>query len=120
MRASTARAIVAAGLNPSLSLHHVSNSSALRLADDLMEPFRPLIDITVLDLLDEGFCEIDTKVKQRLVGVLSIDYETENGHTPLSHVLVLLSQSLAAVYLKKEIGLNLPLSMRPLHIGQNR
>ncbi len=120
LRASTARAIVAAGLNPSLSLHHASNSSALRLADDLMEPFRPLIDIIVLDLLNEGYCEIEPIVKQRLVGVLSIDYETENGYTPLSHVLVLVSQSLAAVYQKKEVGMNLPLSLRPLHYGENR
>lgn len=114
LRASTARAIVAAGLNPSLSLHHVSNSSALRLADDLMEPFRPAIDLTVLDLLQQGFSKVETSVKQRLVRTLSIDFETENGHTPLSHVLVLVSQSLAGVYLKKENGLNLPLSMCPL------
>ncbi len=88
------------------------------VADDLMEPSRPAIDITVLDLLQQGFSKVDTKVKQRLVGTLSIDFETENGHTPLSHVLVLVSQSLASVYFKKANGLNLPLSMRPLVKGE--
>jgi len=41
LRASAARAIVAAGLHPSLGIHHKSAGNSLRLADDLMEPFRP-------------------------------------------------------------------------------
>ncbi len=41
LRAATARAVCAAGLHPSLALHHRSGGDALRLADDLMEPFRP-------------------------------------------------------------------------------
>src|SRR5690606_36027162 len=39
LRAGVARAILAAGLHPSLSIHHESRGDALRLADDLMEPF---------------------------------------------------------------------------------
>ncbi|MGC1586432.1 MAG: CRISPR-associated endonuclease Cas1 [Rhodomicrobium sp.] len=42
--AAAARSLVAAGLHPSLSLHHKSNGDALRLAGDLNEPFRPAVD----------------------------------------------------------------------------
>ena len=42
LRAATARSILAAGLHPSLSIHHQSRGTALRLADDLMEPFQSL------------------------------------------------------------------------------
>src|SRR5690606_215333 len=47
LRASAARAVVSAGLHPSLGIHHKSAGSSLRLADDLMEPFRPAVDILV-------------------------------------------------------------------------
>ncbi|PKP85610.1 MAG: hypothetical protein CVT80_01565 [Alphaproteobacteria bacterium HGW-Alphaproteobacteria-2] len=57
MRAATARAIVSAGLHPSLSVHHRSGGSALALADDLMEPFRPAIDLITRRLCPEGFAK---------------------------------------------------------------
>ena len=41
LRAATARAIVAAGLHPSLGIFHKSRGDAFRLSDDVMEPFRP-------------------------------------------------------------------------------
>ncbi len=114
LRASTARAIVAAGLNPSLSLHHASNGEALRLADDLMEAFRPAIDIAVYDLIESGKTELTPEVKAELVGVLKVDFVMKNGHTPLSHVLVRLAQSLAGVYLKEQTGLALPSPLHPV------
>ena len=114
LRAATARAIVSAGLNPALSLHHVSNGQALRLADDLMEPFRPAIDIAVYDLMKQGKTSINKDIKAILTAVLNIDYLTENGHTPLSHLMVRIAQSLAKVYLKQEKTLALPLSLCPI------
>src|SRR5690606_16999348 len=43
-RSLVARHILAAGLLPSISLAHVGASDGLMLADDLMEPLRPLVD----------------------------------------------------------------------------
>lgn len=39
LRSATARAVVAAGLHPSIGLHHSNDANAMRLVDDLMEPF---------------------------------------------------------------------------------
>lgn len=114
LRAAAARAIVAAGLNPSLSLHHASNGQALRLADDLMEPFRPAIDICVHDLAASGKSDLNPETKASIAATLLVDYATENGSTPLSHVLVRLAQSLAGVYAGQRIVLGLPTRMRPL------
>lgn len=47
MRSLVGRALVAAGLHPALSLHHRHRNNAFALADDLMEPLRPLVDYTV-------------------------------------------------------------------------
>lgn len=54
LRAAVARAIVAAGLIPSLGVHHRNRSNPFCLADDLFEPYRPLVDWRVRLMLDEG------------------------------------------------------------------
>lgn len=43
-RAAVARAIVGTGLHPALGLHHRGQYNSYCLADDLMEPVRPLVD----------------------------------------------------------------------------
>ena len=113
LRSATARAIVAAGLHPSLGLHHLSGGDGLRLADDLMEPFRPAIDLAVYDLIREGHSDVNTDVKQALGAVLLVDYITDNGRTPLSQVLVRMAQSLASVFLGEATSLNLPKQLCP-------
>jgi CRISP-associated protein Cas1 len=44
MRAAIARACVANGLIPAFGLHHASKTNAFNLVDDVIEPFRPLVD----------------------------------------------------------------------------
>jgi CRISPR-associated protein Cas1 len=114
LRASAARAIVGAGLHPSLGIHHKSAGNSLRLADDLMEPFRPAVDIVVRELRDEGVPELTPPIKRRLAGILHADYETEEGVSTLSNALARCAQSLAQVYLGERSELKLPLSPIPL------
>lgn len=45
VRAAIARALVAGGLLPAFGLHHASIGNAFNLADDLIEPFRPFVDV---------------------------------------------------------------------------
>lgn len=54
VRAATARAVVAAGLIPSLGVYHRNRSNPFCLADDLLEPYRPFVDWRVRLLLDEA------------------------------------------------------------------
>jgi CRISPR-associated protein Cas1 len=44
VRAVVARALCAAGLHPGISLHHHNQYDPFPLANDLLEPFRPLVD----------------------------------------------------------------------------
>lgn len=99
LRAATARAIVAAGLHPSLSIAHHSRGEALRLADDLMEPFRPAVDLLAYRLSREGVDEMTPESKRTLAEVLHADYDTDDGASPLSNVLARLTLSLVQVYL---------------------
>lgn len=114
LRAGTARAIVAAGLHPSLSVHHVSDGDAFALADDLMEPFRPTVDLVVRDLVKAGLTIEAPEARPRLVATLGADFRTQNGRTPLSHCLVRLAQSLSEAFKQGAGHLNLPQTSLPI------
>ncbi len=47
IRSAIARALVANGLLPAFGLHHASITNAFNLADDVIETFRPFVDILV-------------------------------------------------------------------------
>lgn len=112
LRAGTARSILAAGLHPSLSIHHESRGEALRLASDLMEPFRPWVDLTVrrLAMTSEGCeaIELNQTLKSEIVRVLSLDLNGPYGASPLQTCLDRLSRSLAAICLGESRSLELP------------
>ena len=71
LRASVARAIVGTGLHPALGVHHRNQYNPFALADDFMEPFRPLVDECVLGLAAEFGVEnlwpLDPALKRRLL-----------------------------------------------------
>ena len=108
LRAATARSILAAGLHPSLSIHHQSRGTALRLADDLMEPFRPFVDGIVKRLLETVGDGLDRDAKAALVSVTTLDLEGPRGVSPLQTCLDRLATSLALVYMEKKGQLVLP------------
>jgi CRISP-associated protein Cas1 len=114
LRAAAARSIVAAGLHPSLGIHHKSKGDALRLADDLVEPFRPAVDLLALDLTQENAEQLNPAAKRQLAAILHSDYETDDGITTLSNAMTRAAQSLANVFLGKQSKLTLPKSPIPL------
>jgi len=115
LRAATARAIVAAGLHPSLGIQHQGNP--LCLADDLMEPFRPLVDLAVARLLDAGTGEVDREAKRALALITTVDMQTRRGTTPLWTCLERLAVSLARSFEDGRATLDLPYAPLPLELG---
>src|SRR5690606_15655654 len=69
IRAATARAIAAAGLHPSLGIHHINPLDTMRLADDLMEPYRPLVDLRVYGITSTGVVDVVPETKKMLVAI---------------------------------------------------
>lgn len=53
LRGMVCRAIVAYGLIPSYGIHHKNELNAFNLADDLIEPYRPLVDMLVKGLIHQ-------------------------------------------------------------------
>lgn len=69
IRSSIARYIVAYGLNPSFGMWHSNELNAFNLADDLIEPFRPIVDRYVVENINKER-QISSIKKQELVGLL--------------------------------------------------
>jgi len=72
IRGVIARSIVAAGLHPSLGLHHSNQYNGLCLADDLMEPFRPWVDLLVYQIAQQHpVVEVNQHTKKPLLNLIS-------------------------------------------------
>ena len=69
------------------------------LADDLMEPFRPVVDATVKIGLSNAGEDLTPELKRRLVRTLFLDVDTERGVTPLATCMQRLASSLAELCL---------------------
>lgn len=66
LRAGIAREAVAGGWLVSRGIHHSNNLNAFNLVDDLIEAFRPVVDLLVFDEL-HGATELDTNAKHVLI-----------------------------------------------------
>jgi len=81
VRAAVGRGICAAGLHPTIGLHHHGRENPFCLADDLMEPYRPLVDGEVAKMAGERGrdCPLDSASKQRLIELLDLRLQTTRG-----------------------------------------
>lgn len=111
LRAATARSIVASGLHPSLSVHHQSRGSALRLADDLMEPFRPFVDYLVRQCVDTDELGLNKDVKAKLAALPRLDLKRQTCVSPLQICIDHAACSLAQIFEKECEKLELPIDL---------
>lgn len=114
LRASAARAVIAAGLHPSIGVYHRTRTDPLCLSSDVMEPFRPVIDLAALRLFHEQGTEVTPDAKAALVGALTADMETARGVTPVSTCIERLAVSLAQSYESGTPALEMPHRIPPL------
>lgn len=108
LRACTARAIAAVGLHPSLGLKHCNKYNAFCLADDLMEPFRPLVDRLVRQLWREGKKEITRETKSAILPVLTHTASLDGQEGPLLVALERFAFSVYKCLAGKERNLSIP------------
>ncbi|MGA4577485.1 type II CRISPR-associated endonuclease Cas1 [Limisphaera sp. VF-2] len=100
LRGMVARALVAAGLTPALGLHHRHRENAFALADDLMEPFRPIVDEQVARILRGTGREVglDQEIKRRLLEPMVGRYFYEGAWRKLATILHCLAARLVDVF----------------------
>lgn len=86
LRATVARNLVGSGLLPVLGIHHRNKYNAYCLADDIMEPYRPIIDQHIFEyVLKQQFLqeELGKHEKAHILDLVNIDVEIEGKKSPL-------------------------------------
>ena len=95
IRAAFARAIVSSGLHPAIGLHHKNQYNPFCLADDLMEPFRPFVDLRVHKLFtDTNDCLLTPTTKKYLISVLFDDSIFGKERKPVQLAITQCTQNL--------------------------
>lgn len=99
LRAATARALSGSGLLNTLGIHHKSKYNAFALADDIMEPFRPLIDEKVFEIIQNyNEQELNTQIKAELLQILTRTVYFKEEKSPLIVALQKTASSLQQCY----------------------
>lgn len=99
LRAATARALSGSGLLNTLGIHHKSKYNAFALADDIMEPFRPIVDEKVAEIMQNfDNQELNTSIKSELLQLLTRTVYFKDEKSPLMVALQKTASSLQQCY----------------------
>ncbi len=120
VRAAVARALVSAGLQPALGVFHHHRSNPFCLADDVMEPLRPLVDLYVEEILNDSelveFEPLSAAHRQKLLGILTHPVKFADTSGPLMAVLPRYVNSFYRVLTKETKTLTFPSYAHPANI----
>lgn len=97
LRGITARALVSSGMLPTLGIFHRNKYNAYCLADDIMEPYRPYVDLIVSHIVEteDDYDELTVDLKKQLLSVASIDVRLDGKSSPL---MVAMSRTTNSLY----------------------
>jgi CRISPR-associated protein Cas1 len=106
LRSMVARELATAGLNPALGIGHHSIENPFNLADDLMEPYRFLVERMVVQMsLDEQFRPED---RLALAGIATLEVQFFERLHRLPTALAETVASLCRTLANRDGGLTLP------------
>ncbi len=107
LRAAVARALTGSGLLPSFGIFHSNRYNAFCLADDIMEPYRPFVDLCVYNIYQKypDLLIVEKDIKAELLQVLSSAVGMKKQTRPLRVAITHTTASLVACFsgTKKQI-----------------
>ena len=85
LRGITARALVSSGMLPTLGIFHRNKYNAYCLADDIMEPYRPFVDLIVCHIMEteDDISELTVNIKKELLSIPTLDVMIDGNKSPL-------------------------------------
>lgn len=116
VRGLIARTVTAYGFEPSLGIFHCNQLNAFNLVDDLIEPFRAVVDLMIkthCNFFSDG--EFDTIKKQEIFNILNFNVKVNEQKQSLSYAVELMVKSLHSVYVNGEKNIVCP-EILPLEI----
>lgn len=107
LRGCIARSLAVYGFQPALGIHHRSGLNPFNLADDLIEPYRPVIDLLAVQNLAADDI-LTPPVKRMLFNCLNLDILSGGQHHSVSYAVERTVQSLSTALTEKGRELTLP------------
>ena len=100
VRAAIARAIVGSGLLPTLGIHHHNKYNSFALADDIMEPYRPFVDLLIYRQINTipDYHNITKERKGEFLQLLTADCLFKDNKSPIMIAMEYSSASLAKCF----------------------
>lgn len=87
LRSAIARALVQYGFHPALGLHHHSEVNAFNLADDFIEPYRPMVDLLVYQQFSESKeISLTPAMKKDLIALLCYQVKLDKQYTMMTAI----------------------------------
>ena len=90
LRNAIIRSLIIKGFQPAIGLHHANQLNAFNLADDLIEPFRPIVDLTALSIEEDSLI-LSKEARKQLAKVLhsncEINEHKEKVVTAIEHTV---------------------------------
>ncbi|MCE7056809.1 type II CRISPR-associated endonuclease Cas1 [Algoriphagus sp. AGSA1] len=85
LRAVIARCLVSSGMLPGVGIWHRNKYNAYCLADDIMEPYRPYVDLVVSYIVEnqDEYAELNTDLKKELLNIPALDVRIDGQKSPL-------------------------------------
>ena len=116
IRSVLARAVVSHGFITSVGLHHNNVRNEFNLVDDLIEPFRPMVDLQMLalDLSEESPENLSREVRRQMTGVLRNACMFNNRITSCRIAAEETVESLKAAFAQRDANLLLLPQILPL------
>lgn len=117
IRGLIARSIVCYGLEPSLGMFHHNELNSFNLADDLIEVFRPLVDLYVASHFDiaEVDADLTPQIKRDLFNIINYDMSVKGDKRIISNCIDMLVYSYSGAIQGNRTDLELP-ELIPLQV----
>ncbi|MBP7174030.1 MAG: type II CRISPR-associated endonuclease Cas1 [Cloacibacterium sp.] len=110
LRSIVARALVETGLLPVLGIFHKNKYNPYCLADDVMEPYRPFVDILVMNWLEKNpnSEELTKEFKAHILNIATKDVKIDGVTRPLIVAMKTTASSLYKCYTGEKRQISYP------------
>lgn len=115
LRGAVARNLVMRGLEPCLGIFHHNELNSFNLADDLMEPYRPLVDLYVASAISEKDISLTPQIKQQLFNLSNYLIEQDRKNFRAISAVGRMVDSFARIIQKTSTTLEVP-HLLPLQV----
>ena len=106
VRSAIARSLIIKGFHPAIGIHHNNQLNGYNLVDDLIEPFRPIVDLFVINNLSENLI-LSKQERENISNILHSSCEIDGVKRPILSAIDIMCESLkrTIVYRKDKIKL---------------